>query len=294
MTNSKPLMLSAAEATGRFSHAMGVAHHLVGPLAGGETGATQVRDERGRSRVLKWESDPDLQVRRREAVALAEQLRTRATWPVPRQGVVDDGPWLFVHQQLMPGRPVECLTHSLVDELLMAHRDRLGLAPSSDATRWTENLRTTLTAGGQGYCRHEPLHDHDHRTRALIQRIEAIGRSLVPGDLPGGDIVHWDLHPGNLLADGGRLSAIIDLDFATTGDAAFDLVTLAAASLATAVEPGVRGRLFAAAFDELDDVRRGAYVGHLLIRFIDWPLRKGRQEEVELWLAHADRLLDGP
>lgn len=85
----------------------------------------------------------------------------------------------------------------------------------------------------------------------------------------------------------------MDLDFAKVGDADFDLVTLAVASLATEVEPGVRRRLFATIDERPDEPRRSAYVGHLLVRNLDWPIRKGRSEEVELWIAQADRLLDG-
>jgi hypothetical protein len=33
----------------------------------------------------------------------------------------------------------------------------------------------------------------------VVEQIEAIGRALIPADLAGHDIVHADLHPGNLL-----------------------------------------------------------------------------------------------
>ena len=91
----------------------------------------------------------------------------------------------------------------------------------------------------------------------------------------------------------GRLSAVIDLDFAKVGDARFDLVALALSSLATDVEPGVRTRLFEVAIEGLDEPRRSAYVAHILLRNIDWPLRKGRTREAEVWVGHADRLLGG-
>jgi aminoglycoside phosphotransferase (APT) family kinase protein len=126
----------------------------------------------------------------------------------------------------------------------------------------------------------------------LVTRIEAFGRAVAPDDLVAGDVMHWDLHPGNLLHEQGTLSAVVDTDFAQVGDAAFDLVTLALASLALPCERGVRSRLFAAAFDGLSDVRRRAYLGHLFIRFVDWPIRRGRVDEVEFWLGHAAQMLD--
>lgn len=287
------MALTASEATAQVAKATGRELTLVGALAGGETGATEICDREGGRFVLKWEDDPSNRARRREAVILAERLRTEAAWPVPRQEAIEADGWLFVVQELRPGHPVTHVSPGLAGELLDLHQARLGLARPTDPDRWAEDLLTTLTVGGQGYCLHESLRAHDARTRRLVHRIESIGRSLTREDLPGGDIVHWDLHPGNTLTVDGELSAVIDLDFAKVGDADFDLVTLAVASLATGADAGVRSRLFAAAFDELDDARRGAYVGHLLIRFIDWPIRRARPQEVELWLAHADRLLEG-
>ena len=105
------------------------------------------------------------------------------------------------------------------------------------------------------------------------------------------DVVHWDLHPGNLLVDASGLSAVVDTDFAIVGDAAFDLVMLALTSLPLTCESGVRSRLFAEAFDQLDELRAQAYLGHLFVRLIDWPIRRNSPAEVEFWLARADELL---
>jgi aminoglycoside phosphotransferase (APT) family kinase protein len=104
-------------------------------------------------------------------------------------------------------------------------------------------------------------------------------------------VVHWDLHPGNLLVDGGYLSAVVDTDFAIVGDAGFDLVMLALTSLTMKCETGVRSRLFAEAFNHLDELKAQAYLGHLFVRLIDWPIRRNSPAEVDFWLARADELL---
>jgi aminoglycoside phosphotransferase (APT) family kinase protein len=152
-------------------------------------------------------------------------------------------------------------------------------------------LIATLTVGGEGYCLHSSLRDYDGRTRTLVERIEEFGGTIDGEKLSGHDIVHWDLHPGNLLVHEGSLAAVVDTDFAVVGDASFDLVMLAMTSLTLPCEPGVRTRLFASAFDNLDGLRAQAYLAHLLIRFIDWPVRRGQPDEVEFWLARADELL---
>src|SRR3954454_23644303 len=106
--------LTAAEATRRYSTAASRIYRLVGPLAGGETGATLIEGIDGDRRVLKWESDPRNQALRSEAVPLADRLRTEARWPVPRQEAVRADEWLFISQEFMSGEPIARLTHHLV------------------------------------------------------------------------------------------------------------------------------------------------------------------------------------
>lgn len=195
----------------------------------------------------------------------------------------------------MAGDAVQLLTHGIVDDLLAIHEPRLGLAATTaglNPEAWGQSQVEILTVGGRGYCLHQPLHDYDERTRRVVLRIEEIGHGLHPDQLAGLDIVHADLHPGNLLQTDGRLCAIVDLDYATAGDARFDLMFLAVTSLVIPTEPGVRKRLFEIVLEHVDETRRLAYAGNLLLRLLDWPIRKGRTEEVEFWLTQADRLLD--
>jgi Phosphotransferase enzyme family len=260
-------------------------------LSGGETGAHQFLGPDGRLIVVKWDSTPDGRAVRGEAVVLSERLRSEAGWPVPAESVVDGENVSFILQEFMPGTPTTSIDHGLVDRLLDLHSRRLGLADPSDLGRWPENLITTLAVGGNGYCRHESFHGYDGRTQSLIERIELFGRSLRSEDFIGYDLVHWDLHPGNLLVDGSDLSAVVDTDFAIVGDAGFDLVMLALTSLSVKCDTGVQSRLFAEAFDHLDELRAQAYLGHLFVRLIDWPIRRNSPTEVEFWLAKADQLL---
>jgi hypothetical protein len=260
-------------------------------LSGGETGAHQFLGPDGRPVVVKWDATPAGRAFRGEAVVLSERLRYEAGWPVPTESVVDAEGISFIIQEFMLGTPPTILDHGLVDRLLDLHAGRLGLADPHDSVRWPENLITTLAVGGTGYCRHESFREYDERTRSLIGRIESFGRSLKDEDFIGHDVVHWDLHPGNLLVDSGDLSAVVDTDFAIVGDAGFDLVMLALTSLNVECQPGVRSRPFAEAFNHLGELRAQAYLGHLFVRLIDWPIRRNNPTEVDFWLARADELL---
>ena len=84
---------------------------------------------------------------------------------------------------------------------------------------------------------------------------------------------------------------MIDNDFVMAGDAAFDLATFALTSLDTYCEPGVRERLATEAFATLDEDRRLAYTAHLVLRFLDWPIRRGRNDEIAFWTDQAERFL---
>jgi hypothetical protein len=274
-----------------LSEETGSRFRYVGRLGGGETGAHRLIGPDGHPIVVKWDSTSDGRTFRGEAVALSERLRLNAGWPVPAESIIDAGETRFVIQEFMPGSPPKAIDHGLVDQLLGLHSRRLGLAEPDDPVRWPVNLITTLIVGGNGYCRHEPLRGYDARTRSLIERIEAFGSTLGVDDFVGHDVVHWDLHPGNLLVEVGGLSAIVDTDFAIVGDAGFDLVMLALTSLSVPCDPGVQSRLFVEAFDHLNELRAQAYLGHLFVRLIDWPIRRNNPGEVDFWLAKADELL---
>jgi len=283
--------ISPEAAASLLAHETGKPYQLIRRLSGGETGAHEFLGGDGRPVVVKWDSRPGSRQLRGEAVVLSERLRTVANWPVPTQSVVDADEVRIVIQEFMPGSPPEHFDHQLVDQLLDLHSRRLGLARPDDPVHWPTALIETLTVGGERYCLHSSLRNFDGRTRSLVDRVEAFGSTISESDLIGRDIVHWDLHSGNLLISDGSLAAVVDTDFAVVGDASFDLVTLALTSLTIPCEPGVRTRLFASAFDDLDALKTQAYLSHLFIRIIDWPIRRRQFDEVEFWLARADELL---
>ena len=248
-----------------------------------------IRSPDGIRRVLKWDGDPGNVAVRLRGVRLAERLR-EVGWPVPQQHVHRDGPWLFVAQEYMAGRKVRRIDRALVDDVLALHPSRRGLAEATESNGWGDQQIKILVSGGHGFCLHQPLHRHDARTRRVVERIEEIGNELSPDQLRGCDIVHADLHPGNMLQVDGRLAAIIDVDFATTGDSAFDLAFLAVSSLEYECDDKTKHMLMEVGLEGLDQARRLAYVANMILRFLDWAIRKNRPSEIDFWLDHADWL----
>src|SRR4051794_40710488 len=102
MPSSEPL--DAAAAVRAFAAATNEPFELVRRLAGGETGAHQVRAPDGTDHVLKWEADPSARAARMEAIGLTRLLGD-VGWPVPEQRTVVTPAHLFVLQQFLPGAP---------------------------------------------------------------------------------------------------------------------------------------------------------------------------------------------
>lgn len=274
-----------SEATGRE---IAFVRHLVG----GETGASEYVDDRGQSLVIKTVTDPDSAHRRREAVVVSERLRLEADWPVPFREAVEGDGCVFVLQHFVPGDAIEHLTGSHVERLLRAHDARQGLGVDDESTAFADHLIDTLLVGGDEYCRHAPLRQHSERGSAFIDRARSIGRALQPSDLSGHDLIHWDLHPGNLIERSGELVGVIDLDHAKVGDGLVDLTMLALCAREPGHSEAVRTATYEAGIDVLDDGRRHAYVAHYTLRFADWAVRRGRADELSFWLDQADELLD--
>ena len=268
---------------------LGVPVALIGRLAGGETGAFEVRDEQGRRLVLKGDDRPGSFAARRDAVYLTTLL-AGAGWPVPRQWIATTDDLKVVVQELLPGEPVDFVTHPVLDQLLSWHSARRDIAPASEPDGVVSELRRTLVTGGDGYCDHDALRGHSDRAGAFVEHIQEVGRRWEPNSRHR-DVVHWDLHPGNVLAVDGRCTAVIDSEFARVGDAGFDLVLLAVTAAEHRMQPGVADRLWAAVDAEVTAPDRIAYTAHILLRLTSWCIRNYGGQDLNRWLDEADRLL---
>lgn len=114
--------------------------------------------------------------------------------------------------------------------------------PVGDRTAWATDLADALAALHVPAPADAPT--HPYRGVPLAQRIDLM-RSRTTDDLPHADVlraaldagvaapvwdrppvwVHGDPHPGNLVADGPRLAALIDFGDLCAGDPASDLAT---------------------------------------------------------------------
>lgn len=115
----------------------------------------------------------------------------------------------------------------------------LGLA-RADNTAWAADLAVALRAlhvpapvdAPHNPVRGVPLSHRDDSVRSRLadlppsfaDPLERVWRSGLAAAPSAASVwVHGDLHPGNILIDGGRLSALIDFGDVTAGDPAYDL-----------------------------------------------------------------------
>ncbi len=263
--------LDAPRLLERIHAITGVRLTLQGPCPGGEVGAAYVRWPDGRRSVLthsRTRPGPHLDAARAARLPVA---RTELTARI-------DGRRIVVQQRL-PGRtptvlgaPLVHALAGLVDRCAGLLADRPG--PPADLY---------LTSDGPGFCLHAPLAAHSRRTARLLAAVQETGAHAPP--FTGDDLVHFDLHPGNVLVDAGRITGIVDWDGATRGDRHLDLVTLRFHLTANAphLAPIITGRLTGA-----DPDRLRAYWAHLSLRQVDWSIRHHDAATVDRWLDVAE------
>jgi aminoglycoside phosphotransferase (APT) family kinase protein len=130
---------------------------------------------------------------------------------------------------------------------------------------------------------------YDPRTARLLAVIERAGAE-VPERLAGDDLVHFDLHPENVLVDAtGEVTGVVDWDGAARSDGALDLMTLRFDLARRAPELGdwVGGLLRESAPEPV----RQACWAHMSLRLVDWAIREMTAEAVSTWLRVATDLM---
>jgi aminoglycoside phosphotransferase (APT) family kinase protein len=190
----------------------------------------------------------------------------------------------------IPGVPDASLVDDVIGaSLLLADVDGV---PTLHGMDWPALLRHSLLVGEAGWCRHEPMRAFSARTSRLLEHVLAVGRALDVASVPTSDVVHLDLHPANLLVDGGRLSGMVDWDAALPGDRWFDLLYFAHHAAGWWGSPSaVVAPLWSAIEVAVPPALLRAYAAHIALRTVEWQVSRHTAADVERSLGHAERLV---
>ncbi|MEV5610630.1 aminoglycoside phosphotransferase family protein [Streptomyces sp. NPDC052225] len=154
---------------------------------------------------------------------LARQLPVPVPEPVAQGRPAHGFPWTWAVYRWLPGA-IPAVGEQEKPEVL-----------GEDLAAFVAALRSVDPAGAPTAYRGGPLTERDADTRAVLGRIADVidlDAALAVWDAamcaPRGPQpavwLHGDLQPGNVLVDGGRLSAVIDFGCMGLGDPAVDLI----------------------------------------------------------------------
>jgi Ser/Thr protein kinase RdoA (MazF antagonist) len=199
-------------------------------------------------------------------------------YPASRFRVIGELPGLvFWVQPRLPGsaldrgrpEPDYPLLARLLPGLLRLNDAQAGLGTGPQ--QWRSLITRTLTAGGDGYCVHSTL-QASPEARDLLPVLRRTGERCGPAIPDGEDFVHYDFTPANLLCDGIAITGVIDINPPVlAGDRAFDLATLLYYHYE---HDQIRGLLRARLLDLAGPLVACAYLAHMVLRQVDWSLRR--------------------
>ena len=262
------------------------------PVIGGESDAGARYATLAGQPVVVKQAALDARPRFEAVAALLERLVARGL-PVPTYRLLERDGLLVVAQTVLPGVVDGSPGPAVIDAVLAASELLAGVddVPTVNGLDWPALLVHTLTVGEDGWCRHAPMRAFSPRTRALVEHAEACGATLDPVSVPTVDCVHLDLHAGNLLVSGDRLTGIVDWDGVLPGDRWFDLAYFAFAVDVWRGDAAVTGPVWSAVEGAVPPPLLGAYAAHIALRMVEWQVSRHTPADVERWLGWAERLV---
>jgi aminoglycoside phosphotransferase (APT) family kinase protein len=208
---------TTASVVAEVNVALGTDYRLVRQLPGGLQSSAYELTAGGTRVVLKWSDDPG--------------------W-APRVGTTAAGsPYQL--QAFVAGaalRDASTIGPSLAGELIAICETQRELVPDGD-TNWSVWAGGVVFDGWDGVW--DRVRGYGGEATEVLERYGVLCAPYRGHELPGDDLVHGDLNVGNVIVDNGRVAGIVDIEAASGGSRAYDLVSLATSATRDGAPAGV-------------------------------------------------------
>ncbi|HEU5101695.1 MAG TPA: aminoglycoside phosphotransferase family protein [Roseiflexaceae bacterium] len=254
---------------------------FAGKLPGGhQDGAYALVEPDGRRAVLKQQFAP-------RALPIIGRLRANgfATPDVLLSGTAPDGT-TYLLLEFVVGSPVQTLTDEYLDQVLALNELQADLNPDPAADpleSWSGYVYEVVFARSSVWV--TALTEHSQATASLLGALRQATERYADVVLPNTDVVHGDLHCGNMLAQAGRITGVIDMVYAGYGTRAIDLVSLLHNLESHKYAPEVRARLRARIIERFGIPVYAICLAFREIVTLTWAVRR----RSDAWVDHFVR-----
>ena len=122
------------------------------------------------------------------------------------------------------------------------------------------------------------LGNHSPATASLLTALRLATSPYAATVLPNTDVVHGDLHTGNILVEQGQITGVIDMVYAGYGTRVIDLATMLHTMDSDDYAPAVRQRLRAHVIERFGPDVYAICMAYRVIVTVEWAIRQGRPD----------------
>ena len=256
------------------------AFELASKLPGGyQDGAYVLAEPDGRRGVLKQLFAP-------RALPIMRRLHAIG-YPTPGvllDGTADDGTSYLV-QEFVPGAPMATLTEAYLDQLLTLNYLQANLNPRPEANAlesWSGYVYEAVFARTSVWV--TALCNQSRATASLLTELRLATSRYAATVLPNTDVVHGDLHTGNILVEQGQITGVIDMVYAGYGTRVIDLATMLHTMDSGDYAPAVRQRLRAHVIECFGSDVYAICMAYRVIVTVEWAIRQGRPDWIDFFV----------
>ena len=198
--------------------------YALGGSVGGTHGAWLLEGAGSERAVLKRGRTPAHLEGMVRLDAIIEHVRARG-YPTPRylHYGADATGRRYTVQELAPGTLLGTLSPETV-EVMLELNERHADVHIPTTQDWARYVYATVYEGDSGWA--ETMRTHSRESAALWESFARAAEPYRGQPLWDGDLVHSDFHEGQVLVEGGRVSAVVDFENAGKGTRVQDLMTL--------------------------------------------------------------------